>query len=398
MKNWVSKIVLVMCLVLIGVAASAGEKPSFDLDWYGYIKADASHDQNLTSHGNFAIWVKPQGADDDAQFNMTASETRFGLKLDGKGYEKVEVTGKVEFDLYGAVGGGSVAENKAMLQLRHAYFSVKSGKFMMIAGQSWDLISPLNPSTLNYPVLWGVGNTQYRRPQVSLWYTMPAGNSTNVTVAGGFFRTIGDDLSSTTFSLADEAADGTDDGTDAAIPSLQGRLDITTKSSSGSSLRFGVSGLWGQLKAESNMGNSEDYDSWGVFGHVDFSSGKRFGVKGEVFSGSNLGSYFGGILNKSTIDGVGAKGGWGYAWAMASPKVKVGAGAGVDDPDDADLIYASVDDSKIRGKNRCIFGNVRYTIVPQVTIGAEVSHWETTYRSGDSADNLRLQSSFILSF
>ncbi|MBU0982384.1 MAG: hypothetical protein KKA42_00825, partial [candidate division Zixibacteria bacterium] len=229
-------------------------------------------------------------------------------------------------------------------------------------------------------------------------YTLHPGSGTDVTVAGGFFRTIGDDLTSTTFSLAEEGADGTDDGTDAAIPSFQGRLDVTTTAASGSTLRFGVSALYGQLKAESNMGNSEDYSSSGVFGHAAWSYGKSFGVMGEAFSGSNLGSYFGGILNKSTIDGVAAKGGWGYAWAMATPKMKLGAGAGVDDPDDADLVYASVDDSQIRSKNRCIFGNVRYAIVPQVTVGAEVSHWETTYRNGDTADNLRLQSSFILSF
>ncbi|MBU0985272.1 MAG: hypothetical protein KKA42_15465, partial [candidate division Zixibacteria bacterium] len=138
MRTMWGKLMLALCLVLIGTAASAGEKPSFDVDWYGYVKADASHDQNLTSHGNFAIWVKPQSDQDDAQFNMTASETRFGLALTGKGYEKVAVSGKLEFDLYGAVGGATVAENKAILQLRHAYFTVKSGDFMLLAGQSWD--------------------------------------------------------------------------------------------------------------------------------------------------------------------------------------------------------------------------------------------------------------------
>jgi hypothetical protein len=45
-----------------------------------------------------------------------------------------------------------------------------------------------------------------------------------------------------------------------------------------------------------------------------------------------------------------------------------------------------------------VFGNMLWTIVPQVTIGAEVSQWTTTYLDGSEYDNLRLQSSFQLTF
>ncbi|MDH3939037.1 MAG: hypothetical protein OEV68_17085, partial [candidate division Zixibacteria bacterium] len=88
-----------LCLLALATTAMA-EKPSIDLDWYGYVKLDASYDQNPTSHGNFVMWVKPQSLQqDNSQFNMTHKSTRFGLKAAGKGYERVTVGGKLEFDM-----------------------------------------------------------------------------------------------------------------------------------------------------------------------------------------------------------------------------------------------------------------------------------------------------------
>nr|MBN2277416.1 hypothetical protein [candidate division Zixibacteria bacterium] len=396
MKTTFKLTALVIGLVLAAFAlATADQKPSFDVNVYGYFKLDGAYDQNETSHGNFVMWVNQQEYDDnDEQFNMTANETRLGINLKGKNYGNINVNAKIEFDLYASVTGG-VAENKAMLQLRHAYFEVISGQFKLLAGQSWDIVSPLNPSTLNYPVLWGVGNIGYRRPQVSMWYTMPAGSGTNVTVAGGFFRTIGSNLTPT-FSLAlGEETEGADDGTDAGIPTFQGMLDIKHESSDWS-IRTGVSGLWGELKAETNMGNSETYNSWGVNGHLMISSNSGYGLAGEVYSGSNLGSYFGGILNNSTVDGVNSFGGWGSAWFTPIPKVKFSGGVGVDDPDDKDL------GNNTRSKNTAYFGNIRYSLVPNVTLGLEVSFWETDYKMSadvtESYDDVRVQTSFIFNY
>lgn len=388
-----ASILAVLMVFVLSMAAAAGDKPEFDVDWYGYFKLDGAYDQNVSSHGNFALWVNQKTSDkDDAQFNMTANQTRLGLKVKGKGYSDVKVNGKIEFDLYGAVSGAKVSENKAMLQLRHAYFTVQSQNWKLLAGQSWDLFSPLNASTLNYPVLWACGNLGYRRPQVSVFYTTPAGANTNVELSAGFFRTIGSDLTPT-FSLATgETSEGSDDGTDAAIPSFQGRIDVQNKSASGNALRLGFSGLWGQLKAETNLGNSEKYESWGANGYFQFSSASGFGLNGEVYTGSNLGSYFGAILNSNTIDGVNSNGGYGTVWFKLSPKVKFTAGGGLDKVKEEDISDGN------RSQNRCIFGNLKYSVVSFVTLGLEVSSWETQYKNGDAVDNLRVQSSFILNF
>lgn len=393
MRNMTRSAVAVAVIVLLaGVSALAGSPKSFEYDLYGYFKLDGAYDQNMTSHGNFAMWVKPQSFDaDDPQFNMTANQSRFGLDLKGKGYEDVKIAGKLEFDLYAGVTGASIAENKPMLQLRHAFFTVQKGGTKLLAGQSSDLISPLNPSTINYSVLWGVGNIGYRRAQVSLWQSFKAGE-TNVTVAGGAFRTIGNDLTPT-FTLAlGELADGIDDGTDAGIPSVQGLLDIKHSFASGAALRLGASGLWGRLKAETNMGNYENYESWIASGHLQVDFSKSFGINGEVYSGSNGGSYFAAISNNSRVDGVASLGAWGSVWAQVSPKVKFSAGFGMDDPEDEDL---NIND---RSYNQCIFGNITYKLVDPITIGLEVSQWQTDYLDSEQAKNLRAQTSFQMNF
>lgn len=383
---------VISALLIAGSVAAAGDSPSFDLKWYGYFKLDGSFDQNLTSHGDYVMWVQsPTYDNDDEQFNMTANETRFGFVASGEGYQSVQVGGKLEFDLYAGVSGASIAQNKATLQLRHAYFTVQSNNTKLLAGQSWDLISPLNPATLNYSVQWGCGNLGYLRPQVSLWHTVQPNEQIEVTFAGGFYRTFGNDLTPNFSLSAGEISEGADDGTDAGIPSMQGLVDIRHEFPDGGYVRFGVSGLWGQLKAETSLGNSQTYESWAAVGHFMVSFANGYGVSGEAFTGTNLGNYFGGILQSSTIDGVEAFGGWTSAWVKPSPKIKLAAGLGLDNPDDNDLTSG-------RSLNTSYFGNIRYYIIPQATIGLEVSQWETKYKDAETAKNLRIQTSFILNF
>lgn len=381
-------IALTGLLSVIAGSAAAGDKPGFDVNWYGQVKLDASWDQNPTSHGNFIMWVKPQSSDEsDAQFNMTHRATRLGLRAKSTGIENATLGGNIEVDLY---GGGD--ENKALLLLRHAYFTVQSGKFRMLAGQSWDLIAPLNPATLNYPVLWGAGNIQYRRPQISMFYALKKTETTSAEWGVGAFRTIGSDLTPT-FSLATgETADGTEDGSDAAIPSIQSLFDVNHKSASGTTVRGGVSGLWGRLKSETNLGHSENYESWAASAHFMASWANGAGFSSEVFTGSNLGSYFGSVLNTNRIDGLATTGGWASAWVKLNKKTTLTGGFSVDDPKDADL------NASERSRNQVVFGNVKYAIFAPVIFGVEVSQWQTDYVDADAAKAVRVETSFIMNF
>lgn len=377
----------VIALVLLATGVSA-EGPQFNLDWYGYLKLDASRDQNPTN-GHYALWVLPQTDDENEQFNMTHKQSRMGMKISADSYQGFDLAGKVEFDLY---GNGADIESKTEISLRHAFFTLQTDGFQLLAGQTWDIISPMNPKTLNYNPLWACGNTGHRRPQLRLSYVTEPSTSSQFTIAAGFFRTLGWDLS-TTLSLAtgENANDAIDDGTDAGIPSVQGGIDYQHRFGSGASLRLGAAGLWDQLKAEGSQGTSETYQSQGVFGHFALSL-PNAGILGEVYTGQNLGKYYGAIANGSSLEGVDSKGGWGQVWFQVHPQVRLNATAGTDDVSDEDVIINN------RTRNQAIMGSVLYSPVDPVTIGLEVSQWETEYQDTAAVKNLRLQSSFVLNF
>ncbi len=392
-RTCVSLFILVGIWACLATAAAAAQKPAFEWNWYGSLKLDGAYDQNLTSNGNFTMWVEPTLPDNnDQQFNMTANATRFGVLAQSTRYEKVDITGNIEFDLYaGSFSGPTVEDNNPMLLLRQAYFNMKWHNTQVTAGQTNDLVSPLEPNMLNYGELWGCGNIGYRRPQISAAYTVNATPTTDVTFAGGFFRTIGSDLTPT-FSLSlGETQDISDDGTDAAIPSMQALFDVHHDLPSGGEVRVGASGLYGSLKAETNLGNFEKYESWAFATHLMVTTPGGAGVAGEFFTGSNLQSYFGGVLNDSRIDGVNAMGGWVSGWFLPTPEVKLTGGFGIDDPSNDDVVSG-------RTQNRCIYGNINYSFVPQVTLGLELSQWQTQYVGGNNADNFRVQTSMALTF
>jgi hypothetical protein len=369
-------------------AILAGDTPGFKVDWYGQIKLDASWDQNPTSHGNYAMWVNPPlFKADDAQMNITHRATRLGLKAKGEGFQNLALAGNVEVDFY-----GTGTENKAGLMVRHAYLTLQKGRFKFLAGQTWDLIAPLNPATLNYAVLWGAGNIQYRRPQFSVFYLLGDTVRTKIELAAGAFRNQGYNLMPNVELADGEKADSDDDGTDAALPALQSRIDITHQCASGWSIRGGVSSLWSRLQAQTNQGQTQKYESWAACAHVMVSIPGGAGVSGELFRGSNLGSYYGGILDTSRVDGLATVGGWGSAWCKLLPKLVLTTGFALDNPKDADLSKGD------RSFNQVLFGNLKYTVAQPLTLGVEISRWQTSYVLAEAADAVRVEASAILAF
>jgi hypothetical protein len=385
-----SVFLIVAAALLLSGAAGAADDPTFSVDWYGYVKLDLSRDQNQTN-GNYALYVLPKAADisDDEQFNLTHRQSRLGIVARGDGYQGVDVAAKFEVDLYGAAG----SETTMSFRLRQAYFTVTAGSMTMLAGQAWDLISPLNPATINFAVNWCAGNTGARRPQLSLRYLAPVSPTAQFHLAGGVFRPTGFDLATNlSLATAENISDGTDDGVDAGVPAFQGLMEFRNLPMFGGSVRAGFSGMYANLKAENGLGDSEKYDSWGVFGHVAYSYQGQFGVSGEVFRGSNLANYFGGIKNTDRVEGLNTYGGWLNGWAAVSQQVKLGIGGGFDDPDNDDLSNSS------RASNQSVWANIKYYPVPKVMLGLELSQWKTEYKNAGEVDNFRVQSAFQLSF
>ena len=353
---------------------------------YGKVKFDAAYDTARTSVGNFARWVESEeNTHNDDQFNMTANETRLGLKLSTPDAEGIRTTGVVELDLYGS----NSAENKAKPMLRHAFLEMHwpESRFSILAGQTWDVISPLNPGTLNYSVQWWEGNIGYRRPQVRLTKELALSSKVDLKLQGAFSRTIGHD----------GPFDPGDTGEDAGFPTTQGRLALSFPCFGPKPTTVGVSGHWGEEEYDTDAQNhARHFQSWSA--NVDLTQPVTdwLTVKAEAFVGENLDAYLGGIgqgLNTATYTEIGSAGGWVAAAINPCKGWHFNLGASMDNVSDSDVTAASA-----RTAHRCFFGNIIHDINKWTSVGLELSHRSTEYKGMSDGDSLRIQSSFILKF
>jgi len=313
---------------------------------------------------------------------MTANQTRMGFDIAGPTSDTLKTSGKIEWDFY----GNYASENKPKIQMRHAYMTLDwpDSNFGLLAGQTWDVISPLVPTTLNYSVLWLGGNIGYRRPQIRATQVTALGDDASLKFEGAIARTIGrvDEIQS-------------ESGEDAGFPTLQGRVSTTFPIVGPKPTTVGLSGHWGQEEYELAAGGNRDFDSWSVNLDVTQPVCDKCTIKGELFIGENLNAYFGGIgqgVNTTGLNEIGSKGGWIAAslgpWSQWSCNI----GAGVDSVDRDDV------ETGDRTRNACVFGNAVYAVNEHVKVGFELSHWDTNYKGPGDADALRGQLSFIYRF
>lgn len=345
---------------------------------YGYVKLDASYDDSKIKNGNFALYANSENINkNDNEFNVTANQTRFGLNLFGPEIGPAITEGKIEVDFY-----GGEAENKPHMRMRHAYAQISWPEYEMsfLAGQTFDVISPLYPSTLNFLVDYAVGNIGYRRPQIRLTKNFSLTDSTDLLVQTALTRTIGDTVN------------GIDTGTDSGIPSFQNRIAYSFPLLTDKPTTIGVSGHYGQ---EENDSIDKDLDTWSINLDLEVPITNWLGVKGEFFTGANLDTFFGGILqgvNTITGEEIRTTGGWAALSITPMKTINLNLGASMESPDD---FYVP---SGGRTENRSYFGNIFYMFDPSFLVGAEASYWDTKYKDIDDGDALRFQTSVIYKF
>jgi hypothetical protein len=387
-KRFQAFAVLVVLLAMCATAV-AGVTTTF----YGYIKLDASYDSAMTDDGDFAYIVLPyEDGEKDDEFNMTAKQTRFGVKFDGGGTDAVDMSGIIEFDFY---GGG--AENKPNPMLRKAYMLFKTSAVDILAGQTSDVISPIVPTTLNYIVLWKSGDIGYRRPQIRLTKAVKVADDTKLKFAVSANRSMGRDKNG---------------GETVGMPSFQGRVAVGTRLM-GRVMELGVSGLMGREEATS-VADTTTYELDQSVVAVDLSLplADTVTLKGQYFKGSNLAQYLGGVgqgIAEIPAEGAGrtelveveASGWWAQLTVKPNQSWQFNVGAGSDDPE--------LDEDDTAGndleKNTTYFGNAIWTVTPSAVVGFEYAMIETEYMvrgeeetTTESYQNNRLQLSFMYKF
>jgi hypothetical protein len=375
------------------VLAKKSSGSGLGIEFYGYVKLDAAYDTARVSIGDYARWVESeQGNPHDNEFNLTANETRVGVRLRGPVMENFRSSGQVELDFY---GGG--AENSPFPRLRQANLSFDwpSVGFGVLAGQANDVISPLWMPRVNFSPGWWQGNIGYRRPQLRLTQNLSLAEDVDLKFEAAAVRTIAETFTTPRDSFFDP-------GADAGFPTAQGRVSLTFPGPGRQPITLGVSGHWGEEEHDfTNFVNSVTFKTWS--GNVDLTLPLTpwLSLRGEAYLGSDLGAYLGGIgqgVNPTLLRPIRDRGGWAAATLGPFGPWAFNLGYGIDDVRRRDLT-ANLDPTKDpRAQNWVAFGNVYYSLNPNLQLALEVARMRTTYKSVAPGDDWRTQFAIIYKF
>ncbi len=374
MKRLLSVFTIIVLASILAAPLSAGESCDKDsgFKFGGFLKTDLIYDDTRISPGNYALYVSAFDGSDKNEIFLTARESRLAFDFWWKEGD-YKTKAYLEFDFQNAGAG----ENKASPMLRHAFFKFGKCRWSILAGQTWDIISPLNPKTANYSVLWYQGNIGYRRPQfrVSTW--TEAGNNATVTFDAGIFRNLGgkpDSLGANDSFL--------DFGADSGLPTFQGRIGFASTFGESNKIAIGFSGHYGKETYE-GAGGQEDIISWSANADLVLVFNEQISLKGELFTGENLGQYLGGIGQR--VDPMNnplpSMGGWGMLSVKANGKLTLNAGYGFDDPDEAKWICPEEtgENWALKSLNSEFFGNLFYDVTKHVTSIFEIAFMKTEH-------------------
>lgn len=353
----------------------AWRKGEYEIVPYGIGWFNMAWDSSRTANGEFTLYVESEDLQGEPAFSVNARATRFGLNITGPEIWGAESAGRVELDFFGQ----ALVENRASVLLRHAYGEFRTDHWRIVAGQTFDVISPLNPNILNYTLGYAAGNTGYRRAQFRGELFLPVVGEDQLTLQGSLNQTI----------VADFAADPIAGGEDSAWPTIMGRVAYRAWEDGP---EIGISGHVGEEGIDFIAAPAVDdarFESWSANADFQFPITDWFGFQGEFFIGQALSTFQGGInqaIDPVLRSGIRSLGGWAEARCHLTDRIHSHAGFGIDDPFNDDL-----SDGR-RSQNHFYYANTHFHVTELFTIGMEVSWWETRYVGLADGSAVRLES------
>ncbi|MEN6458185.1 MAG: hypothetical protein ABFC63_04590 [Thermoguttaceae bacterium] len=358
----------------------AWKKGDFAIIPYGCLWANMVGSTERTYPGSYTLYVLSESSGQEGEYIVDARNTRLGTDVLGPRipfFNDAQSGGKVEIDFQQSLIS---TENKASVMLRHAYAEVKDDNFRLVAGQTWDVISPLNPSTLLFSVGWDSGNIGYRRAQLRGERFFHVSDTSLVTAQ----------LSANQNVFADSATSVK--GETSNWPIVEGRLGWTIgpRTPGSHPIVVGVSGHIGEEEYDIiGAGQDNRRRTWSGNADIRVPLTDRLGVQGELYVGENLDSFFGGIgqgLDYTSYNTIRDAGGWFEVWYLWTPKLHSHIGYSVDNPNDHDLHTVGE-----RSYNQFYYGNLIYDFSKTILVGLEVSSWNTLYVGQLPGDAVRTE-------
>ena len=348
----------------------------FKVSPYGAFWADMIYATERTNPGAGTLYVfSPETHGEDA-FTIDARRSRFGLDVTGPTIPALgwsETGGKVEIDFR----GDFITENRAGVLLRHAYWEATTSQSRLLVGQTWDVISPLQPGVLNYAAGYNAGNIGFRRTQFRAERYFEVSPCCKFTFQGSLNQDIVTDFP-TDPGVNRETSDW---------PVVEGRMAVILgrRGHGAEPVQVGVSGHIGETGLDFltpgppplNLPPLDDarFKTWSLNVDVRFPITDRFGFQGEFYTGANLSPYLGGIgqgVCPCLRVPIRSTGGWFEVWYDWTTRLHSHAGFGLDDPNDRDSLLGRI-------YNHFVFVNLVVDVTDRLTTGCEVTSWKTLY-------------------
>jgi hypothetical protein len=317
--------------------------------------------------------------------------SRLGAKVERDGlpnWADAKLSGVFEFDFQNRAvaetdtnSGTTENEGRELPRLRHAYVKLQAGAFSMLAGQTWDLISPLWPLANFDGMMWNSGNLGDRRPQLRFGWDQPIGPQEQFTSAIAFARTGAIDKQ-------DLDNNGRRDGDESARPMIQIREGLANLMDK--HLDLGVWGHYGWERTHAPIGVSgkEVFYTESIGADLRAKFLDVFTFSAEAWYGKNLDDVRGGIgQGVNTVRGreIAARGGWLELAAQVTSWDLLAVGASLDDPRNSSLSPGAITNvySGTRSRNFARWIYDRIDLGGGFNFGGEIIFWETFYKALD---------------
>ena len=341
---------------------------------YGIAWLTASYDSARTFPGPHTVWTNSPDVEGEDATHIDVRYSRLGIEIQAPGidgWEGSKVTGRFEGDFL----GGFSQLNRSGFRIRHAYAQIADDHTRILIGQNWDIVSPLNPKTLNF-IPW-LGNIGFRRAQIMIERKRHLDQGELIfqgAIAANVFQ-------DNYLGPVGETSDW---------PDLQGRVALNWDNPFQASkpISVGISGHIGEHGYDLPLNDDLRRNTHSFNIDVMLPISDRLSIQGEYFTGSNLSSYFGGILqgiDPTTYDDIHTKGGWMSLDYKLSSKLSTTSGYAVEDPRDTDFSGAG------RSYNDKIWGNLRAQLNEYLMVGVEYAHYDTHYLTQTNGSSDRFE-------
>ncbi len=365
-----------VCAMLLAAAGGAAAQDAPKFEFHGFVGGSVFQESGaLSSGGGEGAWVatSPKLATDKDNFGGDVRQTRLNFSLTGaQPFEGATPRAFAEIDFFGGNTAGAFGDVSIAPRLRVAYAELKLAKTgsMVRVGQDHDLILgivlPATVGHVAYPVSYQAGTIGWRRPGLAVYQTLPVGDM-KLEIAAAVGRSQWD------------ATNTTASGPGSNLPAFQARVKLQGKIFEAFVAahynRTDVTGV-GVGGGNSSIA-TQAITAGGRVSYMDVT------LAGAAYTGKNLGPLAGNLLQVQpqaalTLPGGPAEideiGGWAQLGYNITPTISAWALAGFANPDDADLVKATL----TRSRNVTASGMLRYQSKGYAA-GLEYTMFRTSY-------------------